>query len=137
MKENKKKNLIIGQEAVVPEYGLGRVVSFNLECPNYIEVRPYICDYTMKFDSKNVQLVKIILEEKENDNQQDIQTTEDNLFKSNFIEEFTRFILPVVIKLFGINDIVAVRKAWNIWLNSLYENKRITTRQYKNWDNPF
>jgi len=51
---------IIGQEAVVPEYGLGRVVSIH----SYgIEVRPYICDYSMTFDADNVKLVKIHYEE--------------------------------------------------------------------------
>lgn len=54
------KNPIIGQEAVVPEYGLGRVVSFKDSIPEqYIKVKPYIADYPMKFDPKNVQLVKI------------------------------------------------------------------------------
>lgn len=56
---------IIGQEAVVPEFGLGRVVSFkNNITEQYIEVRPYVADYPMRFDLKNVQLVKIIFEKK-------------------------------------------------------------------------
>jgi hypothetical protein len=51
---------IIGQEAIVPEYGVGRVISFENKMPNtFIEVRPYACDYPMKFDPKNVQLISI------------------------------------------------------------------------------
>lgn len=57
---------IKGQEAVVPEYGLGRIISFSNKKPiQYIEVKPYSVDYTMKFDPKNVQLVKIFFEEKD------------------------------------------------------------------------
>ena len=51
---------IIGQEAVVPGYGLGRVVSIHTY---NIEVRPYICGYSMVFDADNVKLVKIHYEE--------------------------------------------------------------------------
>lgn len=56
--------LIVGQEAVVPTYGLGRIVSFDLSTTGYkfIEVRPYICNYEMKFDPANVKLVKIFYE---------------------------------------------------------------------------
>lgn len=50
--------IIIGQEAIVPEYGLGRVISFSRK-ENYIEVRPYVCDYKMKFAPENVRLIKI------------------------------------------------------------------------------
>ena len=52
---------IIGQEAVVPKYGLGRVV--DIKSHNGIEVRPYICNYSMIFDAKNVKLVKINYDE--------------------------------------------------------------------------
>jgi len=53
-------DIIIGQEAIVPKYGLGRVISFNSKFPNwYIEVEPYVAKYAMKFDPKNVRLVKI------------------------------------------------------------------------------
>lgn len=59
-----KLHPVIGQEAVVPKYGLGRVISFKDSIQEqYIEVRPYIMDCPMKFDPKNVKLVKIILEE--------------------------------------------------------------------------
>lgn len=59
---------IIGQEAVVPEYGLGKVISFRNNiterlAPNFVEVKPYACDYSMKFDPKNVRLVKIFFED--------------------------------------------------------------------------
>lgn len=51
---------IIGQEAVVPVYGLGRVVDFVDNMPDrWIEVRPYEGNYTMNFDPENVRLVKI------------------------------------------------------------------------------
>jgi hypothetical protein len=54
---------VIGQEAVVPTYGLGHVVSFKDDMHNkYIEVKPYISCYPMKFDPENVQLVKINFE---------------------------------------------------------------------------
>ena len=57
------KSPIIGQEAVVPEYGLGRVVSFKDNMPEqYIEVRPYVADYPMRFDPKNVKLIRIVFE---------------------------------------------------------------------------
>ena len=48
--------IVIGQEAVVPEFGLGRVISFDR---GYVEVRPYMLEYPMKFDPINVKLVEI------------------------------------------------------------------------------
>lgn len=58
---------IIGQEAVVPKYGLGRVVSFHFDPPNsHIEVRPYICGHSMNFDPSNVELVHINYQLKQN-----------------------------------------------------------------------
>jgi hypothetical protein len=52
------KEPIIGQEAIVPGYGLGRVVSFDLTFPHeYIRVRPYICNYEMDFAPHNVELI--------------------------------------------------------------------------------
>lgn len=51
---------IIGQEAVVPTYGLGRVISFVDNMPDRgIEIRPYGAKYIMKFEPENVRLVKI------------------------------------------------------------------------------
>ena len=52
---------IIGQEAVVPDFGVGRVISFKPS--EYIEILSYVSGYPMKFDPKNVKLVKIIYEE--------------------------------------------------------------------------
>ena len=53
---------IIGQEAIVPD-GVGRVVSYEDKFPTqYIEVKPYMTPYPMKFDPKNVELVEIITE---------------------------------------------------------------------------
>lgn len=55
--------VVIGQEAVVPKYGLGRVVSFSDKFPNhYVEVEPYVAGYAMKFDPKNVRLVEIFFD---------------------------------------------------------------------------
>ena len=48
--------LIIGQEAVVPGYGLGRIISFT---PTYIEVTPYISSVPLKFDPCNVKIVPL------------------------------------------------------------------------------
>ena len=63
---NSRLNPVIGQEAVVPKYGLGRVISFrNKEPARYIEVKPYICGYPMLFDPKNVKLTKIFFEKQD------------------------------------------------------------------------
>ena len=52
--------LILGQEAIVPVYGLGRITSFCSMFPNeYIGVTPYIAGYAMHFDPQNVELVQI------------------------------------------------------------------------------
>jgi len=56
----KISDIIIGQEAVVPYYGLGRVLSVT---KNGIEVKPYVCGYPMIFDPKNVRLVALNIEE--------------------------------------------------------------------------
>lgn len=51
---------IIGQEAIVPKYGLGRVIGFRDEFPHqHIEVKPYVCGYSMKFAPHNVELLAI------------------------------------------------------------------------------
>lgn len=51
---------IIGQEVVVPIYGLCRVVNFIDNIPNKgITVRPYGAKFTIKFEPENVKLVKI------------------------------------------------------------------------------
>ena len=52
--------ITIGQEAVVPGYGLGRVVSFRNDISkSFVEVKPYISEVPMKFDPKNVHLIKL------------------------------------------------------------------------------
>lgn len=57
---------IIGQEAVVPNFGLGRVESYKDALLNsYVEVKPYICGYSMKFSPENVKLIKVNLEREE------------------------------------------------------------------------
>jgi hypothetical protein len=54
------KHPIIGQEAVVPEYGLGRVINFSFgKGKEFIEVKPYVAGYAMCFSPKNVKLVPI------------------------------------------------------------------------------
>ena len=51
---------VIGQEAVVPRYGLGRVVGFVDRVPDRgIEIRPYGTRYVMKFEPEDVRLVRI------------------------------------------------------------------------------
>lgn len=55
---------VIGQEAVVPEHGLGRITAIcperNLDGnPKWIQVRPYVANYDMKFDPHNVRTVEI------------------------------------------------------------------------------
>lgn len=49
--------VVIGQEAVVPGYGLGRITSITKDA---IQVEPYIAGYPMDFDPKNVKPVKLI-----------------------------------------------------------------------------
>lgn len=48
---------ILGQEAIVGRYGLGRVT--NLDDPQYIGVTPYVAGYQMKFAMGNVELIPI------------------------------------------------------------------------------
>lgn len=55
---------IIGQEAVVPEYGLGRITAVcpekDLEGnPKWIQVKPYVANYDMQFAPHNVRRVEI------------------------------------------------------------------------------
>lgn len=50
--------IIIGQECVVPGYGLGRVMSFTKDT---IKVEPYMMGYSMDFSPTNVKLVKLTL----------------------------------------------------------------------------
>lgn len=54
---------IIGQECVVPTYGLGRVTGFVDNMPDiWIGVRPYEANFICNFEPKNVRLVKINFE---------------------------------------------------------------------------
>ena len=54
---------VIGQEAVVPQYGLGRVVGFYDKMPErFIIVEPYVGKNPMNFEPGNVKLVKIFYE---------------------------------------------------------------------------
>lgn len=48
---------ILGQEAVVPCYGIGRIT--NILANGDIEVTPYVCGYPMTFDKNNVMLIKL------------------------------------------------------------------------------
>ena len=48
---------VLGQEAVVPCYGIGRIT--NILANGDIEVTPYVCGYPMTFDKKNVMLIKL------------------------------------------------------------------------------
>jgi len=49
--------IFIGQEAVVPKYGLGRIISISKE---FIKVKPYVAGYTMTFDPSNIRPVKLV-----------------------------------------------------------------------------
>lgn len=61
--DNTFKHPVIGQEAVCPD-GLGRVVSYQDEFPNYwIMVQTYVHDRGCKWAPENVKLVKINYEE--------------------------------------------------------------------------
>lgn len=56
---------VIGQEAVVPKYGLGRVTKFALSKYSgrkFIAVKPYVHNYPIEFDPDNVKLIKINFE---------------------------------------------------------------------------
>lgn len=54
----KLKPIILGQEAIVPFYGLGRVTDYKDAFPkSYIEVTPYVCGYAMQFAPENVTLI--------------------------------------------------------------------------------
>lgn len=55
---------ILGQEVIVPEYGLGRVTAICSENdldgnPKWIQVKPYVAGYDMQFDPHNVQKLEI------------------------------------------------------------------------------
>lgn len=54
------KEVILGQEAVVPKYGIGRVVSFRDDFPHeYIGVKTYADNIERHFDPRNVKLIAI------------------------------------------------------------------------------
>jgi len=48
-------DIIIGQEVVVPIYGVGKVVSVA-KAGVFVKLKPYACNYTMMFDPINVSL---------------------------------------------------------------------------------
>jgi len=56
MEKIKITDIVIGQEAIVPKYGLGRILEVTKDM---IAVKPYICDYPMAFDPNNVQVIKL------------------------------------------------------------------------------
>jgi len=54
------KHPILGQEAVVPTYGLGRVTGYLDNFPHqHITVRTYADDVARDYDPQNVRLVPI------------------------------------------------------------------------------
>lgn len=56
----KLKQPILGQEAVVPTYGLGRITGLDYAVNNEgVWIRPYVLEYPMKFDRESIKLVKI------------------------------------------------------------------------------
>lgn len=54
---------ILGQEAVVKPYGLGRISAFELD--SWIEIYFYCEGTSLKFDPKDVRLVQIFYEDDE------------------------------------------------------------------------
>ena len=55
--DRKEINIIKGQEAICPD-GLGRVVKWDLDCPNnWIQISTYIDDRRCKWDQDNVVLI--------------------------------------------------------------------------------
>jgi len=50
---------ILGQECIVPNYGLGRVTDLPTSSYRYIGVTPYIAGHQMHFAVENVWLVKL------------------------------------------------------------------------------
>lgn len=48
--------LIIGQEVVVSNYCLGRVIAFT---PTYIEVKPYMTENSIKADPCDIKVVEL------------------------------------------------------------------------------
>ena len=51
------KNPILGQEAIVPLYGIGRITSFNIK-KKTINVETYVGGVIREYDSDNVTFVK-------------------------------------------------------------------------------
>lgn len=60
MKNEPLEKPVLGQEAVVPKHGLGRVTKIFMDGTT-IEVTPYVCGSAMAFDKKNVTLVRLNL----------------------------------------------------------------------------
>lgn len=56
MEKIKITDIVIGQEAIVPKYGLGRILEVTKDM---IAVKPYTCDFPMTFDFDNVQVIKL------------------------------------------------------------------------------
>lgn len=59
--------------------------------------------------------------------------------RQDIVDEFLEHVLPAVKLQYeqdGIPDLPARRKAWNNWTDSLCKDRRITPRQYEEWDQP-
>lgn len=58
--------IVLGQEAIVGKYGLGRVTEIGptdrtriTNNPEWIGVTPYVAGYQMNFNSSNVELINV------------------------------------------------------------------------------
>lgn len=57
--------------------------------------------------------------------------------KEQAVRDFKENILPELRKMYGNNDKVAIRTAWNDYTDMLCKDGIITQRQYNTWGNPF
>jgi hypothetical protein len=49
------------------------------------------------------------------------------------IQEFTKYVKPAVIAVYGLRDVPALREAWNNYTDELCKSGQITSRQYETW----
>lgn len=57
--------------------------------------------------------------------------------RNDAISEFREHHLQGVVKQFGMNDVPALRQAWNDYTDGLHRDGRITDYQVNHWNNPF
>ena len=57
--------------------------------------------------------------------------------KRQALAEFRQFYAPEVRKRYGRGDTIAMREEWNNYTDMLCKDRRITSKQYDSWDNPY